>query len=386
MEEEIRKYKKYIYISDKVNPIIEDVCNEQKISLLTRFINKYNLELFLRSELKNLNNIDFLIIDYNAIRNATKENQIVTTLSRIRTLYDVRVIFIMEGATKGNILLGKLFYLGIYNIITAKNDILFKEELEKTLSEKGMTFSTSSKYQIEQSILAINNTTNLIKETYVKVKQVVSIGICSTERHLGATTQAINITKFLSEQLNVRVCYVENNNHQSLIEIFNTSDNDEINYYRETGKIEYQGIDMFMNSNIGEIMNNYDFYVFDFGSMQEMTDNDVTNFLTKDVKFIVSGTKPWELKSLFEAFEKIGNDKGINFIFNFTEKEKRNFFRDNMGAYKENTYFSEYIDNPFIIKNKLMLEKIFKPFILNTNLKEANKKNILNLFKRKKKK
>lgn len=374
--EEIKKYQKYIYISNEINPFIEEVCRENEISLLTRYINEYNLENFLQSELKNLNNIEYLIIDYNAIKNNTKENDIVTALSRIRRMYEIRIIFIMEGAIKGNILLGRLFNLGIYNIVSATNDILFKEELRKTLTEKGMSFANAVKYQLDKNIFAINNNTNVIKETFVKVKQVVTVGICSTERHLGATTQAINITKYLSELLNIKVCYIENNNHNSIIEIYNTVNKEEAIYYEETGKIEYEGIEMFMKSNIGDIMNNnYDFYIFDFGSMDEMNDSDINNFLTKDIKFIVSGTKAWELRYLFEAFEKIGNDKSINFIFNFTEKEKRNFFKDNMGEYKENTFFSDYIENPFIVGNRIYLEKIFKPFILNSNLEEISKKN-----------
>lgn len=374
--EEIKKYQKYIYISNEINPFIEEVCRENEISLLTRYINEYNLENFLQSELKNLNNIEYLIIDYNAIKNNTKENDIVTALSRIRRMYEIRIIFIMEGAIKGNILLGRLFNLGIYNIVSATNDILFKEELRKTLTEKGMSFANAVKYQLDKNIFAINNNTNVIKETFVKVKQVVTVGICSTERHLGATTQAINITKYLSELLNIKVCYIENNNHNSIIEIYNTVNKEEAIYYEETGKIEYEGIEMFMKSNIGEIMNNnYDFYIFDFGSMDEMNDSDINNFLTKDIKFIVSGTKAWELRYLFEAFEKIGNDKSINFIFNFTEKEKRNFFKDNMGEYKESTFFSDYIENPFIVGNRIYLEKIFKPFILNSNLEEISKKN-----------
>lgn len=388
MEDEIKKYKKYIYISNKINPFIEDVCKEQNISLLTRFINEYNLENFLQSELKNLNNIEYLIIDYNSIKNNTKENDIVTALSRIRRMYDIRIIFILEGAMKGNVLLGRLFNLGIYNIITATNDILFKEELQKTLTEKGMTFANAVKYQLDKNVFAINNNTNVIKETYIKVKQVVTVGVCSTERHLGATTQAINMTKYLSELLNIKVCYIENNNHNSIVEIYNTSNKDEVTYYENAGKIEYEGIEMFMKSNIGEIMNNnYDFYIFDFGSMEEMTDNDINSFLTKDIKFVVSGTKAWELRNLFETFEKIGNDKSVNFIFNFTQKEKQNFFKDNMGDYKDNTFFSDYIENPFVVGNKIYLEKIFKPFILNSNLEEVDKKKSwLNKFKRKDKK
>lgn len=384
MEETERTFQKYIYISNVSNPIIEEVCKENKIHLICRYINDYNLESFLQSELTNLNNIDYLIIDYSAINKMTKENDIITTIEKIRRLYELRIIFILEGATKGNTLLGRLFNLGIYNFITATNDILFKEELIKTLSAKGMNFANSAKFKLDNNFFVVNGNSKIVKENYIKVKQKVTIAICSSERHMGATTQAINITKYLSQLPNVNVCYIENNNNNSIIQIYNTSNKEEVNYYEESGKIEYQGIEMYMKSSISEIINDkYDFIVFDFGSMQEMNDSEVNNFLTKDIKFIVSGTKAWELPGLFECFEKIGNDKNINFIFNFTKKEDKQFFRNNMGDFKENTIFSEYIDDPFIVANRLYLERIFNPFILNTDIKEVKKNKFMHLFKKK---
>ena len=42
--EEIKRYKKYIYISKKVIPELEEYCMKNNITLVTRFINEYNLE------------------------------------------------------------------------------------------------------------------------------------------------------------------------------------------------------------------------------------------------------------------------------------------------------------------------------------------------------
>ena len=49
-----KKYKKYIYISKEVKPIIEEYCSQNNISLVTRFINEYNLEKFMQTELRNI--------------------------------------------------------------------------------------------------------------------------------------------------------------------------------------------------------------------------------------------------------------------------------------------------------------------------------------------
>ena len=71
--EEIKKYKKYIYISKQIQPVIESCCSEHNITLVTRFINEYNLEKFMQTELRNLNSVDYLIIDIRAIEKMTNE-------------------------------------------------------------------------------------------------------------------------------------------------------------------------------------------------------------------------------------------------------------------------------------------------------------------------
>ena len=138
--EKIKKYKKYIYISKKIQPIIEEYCSNNSITLVARFINEYNLEKFMQTELRNLNDVEYLIIDLKAIESLTTDDEIVSKITLIRKMYNIRIIILAEGYRYGNLLLGKIFNLGIYNIITATDDIKFKEELKKTLSEEGMTF------------------------------------------------------------------------------------------------------------------------------------------------------------------------------------------------------------------------------------------------------
>ena len=75
--EENKRYKKYIYISKQVQPIIEKYCIDNNITLVTRFINEYNLEKFMQTELRNLNSIDYLIIDLKSIENLTTEDEII---------------------------------------------------------------------------------------------------------------------------------------------------------------------------------------------------------------------------------------------------------------------------------------------------------------------
>lgn len=379
--EEIKKYKKYIYISKKIQPEIEEYCSDNNITLVTRFINEYNLEKFMQTELRNLNSIDYLIIDLKAIENLTSDDEIISKITLIRKMYNLRIIIIAEGYKYGNILLGKIFNLGIYNIITAIEDNAFKEELKKALSIEGMSFGNSIKYKIDNQVIAVNQTTKLIKENYIRVKQTVNIGVIGTERHIGATTMAINLTKYLSELTNIRACYIENNNHNSIINII---ENKEAIYSENTNRITYKGIDMFLKpKNMSDILaNNYNFYIYDYGALNELSEEEKMSFLTRDLKVVVSGNKVWEIPNLINCFQIIGEDISTYLIFNFAKENEKENFRISLGEYwKERATFSEYITDPFTVGNKYFFETILKPYLINTDVTEKKRK--FNLFKKK---
>ena len=379
--EEIKRYKKYIYISKKVIPELEEYCMKNNITLVTRFINEYNLEKFMQTELRNLNNIDYLIIDLQAIENLTSDDEIISKITLIRKMYNLRIIVIAQGYKHGNILLGKIFNLGIYNIVTEIDDIKFKEELEKALSIEGMSFGNSIKYKIDNQIIAVNQTTKLIKENYIRVKQTVNIGVVGTEKHIGATTMAINLTKYLSELTNIKACYIENNNHNS---IGNLIENKEALYSESMNRITYKGIDMFLKpKNMSDILaNNYNFYIYDYGALNELTEEEKMSFLTRDLKIVVSGNKIWEIPNLINCFQIIGEDTSTYLVFNFAKESEKENFRISLGNYwKERTTFSEYITDPFIVGNKYFFETILKPYLINTDVTEKKKK--FNFFKKK---
>ena len=382
-----RLYKKYIYISKEPQAIIEEYCKEHSINLVMRFINEYNLKKFLETELRNLNGVDYLIIDLQAIINSTSENEIVTSIELIRRMYNVRIIIIAEGYKEGNVLLGRIFNLGIYNIVTARNDVIFSDEIEKVFSAEGMTFGNAMKYKINDNMLVINKTTKVVKENIKRAKQTITVGIAGTEKHIGATTVAINIVKYLSELTNVTACYIENNNHNSIYSLVEDESIQTV-YNEVLKKIKYKGIDLYERpENLADILKfEYEFYVFDFGNFTEMTKEEISSFLTRDLKIIVSGNKAWEINKLIEAFMIIGEDRNSYLMFNFVKNEDRENFKESLGKFwKERTYFSEFVPEPFIVGNKHFYENVLKDYLLNSNIEELNeKKGIFNIFKKKK--
>ena len=381
-----RLYKKYIYISKEPRAIIEEYCKEHRINLVMRFINEYNLKKFLETELRNLNGVDYLIIDLQAITTSTSEDEITSSIELIRRMYNVRIIILAEGYKEGNVLLGRLFNLGIYNIITAKNDVIFADEIEKAFSIEGMTFGNAMNYKINDNMLVINKTTKVVKENIKRVKQTITIGIAGTERHIGATTVAINIVKYLSELTNVTACYIENNQHNSIYSLVEDESIPTI-YNEVLRKITYKGIDLYQRpENLADILKfEYEFYVFDFGNFDEMSKEEISSFLTRDLKIIVSGNKAWEINKLIETFMIIGEDINSYLMFNFVRNEDKENFKESLGKFwKERASFSEFVPEPFIIGNKSFYEKVLKDYLLNTTIEEIkDKKGLLNIFKKK---
>jgi len=187
-------FKKYIYVSTKVQVDIENIMNENNIHQTIRFINNYDINNFFRNEIKNLNGITYLILDLASFT-GSKDNDIIMTIKLIRQKYNCRIIILAQGYKQGDFILGKIFNLGIYNIITASDDIQFIEQFKKTITDEGMTFGNSIKYQIDENNINIGSNKTVVKENYIKVKQLVTIGIASTEKHLRSN----NFSNKLSE-------------------------------------------------------------------------------------------------------------------------------------------------------------------------------------------
>ena len=144
-----------------------------------------------------------------------------------------------------------------------------------------------------------------------------------------------------------------------------------------------KGIDLFSKpKNMSDILsNNYNFYIYDYGALNEMTEEEKMSFLTRDLKLVVSGNKLWELTNLINTFQIIGTDINTYLVFNFAKESEKENFRISLGEYwKERTTFSEYVTEPFEVKNKYFFENILKPYLINTDVTE--KKKMFDWFKK----
>jgi hypothetical protein len=380
--------KKILYIG-KLNNQLENIINSnrRKYTIILRIEEEKNITDLYQNKLKNLDQVNILIIDLSNIIHSSSEAEIKNVLDRIRKLYpDLRIILILKGATKGNMIFASAFSMGIYNLINGFTDNEMSDQLELALSDKGMNYGQSSHYIVD-NLSALKKTPGKIIETrYEKIKQDVLIAVAGLTDHIGTTTWSINLLNFFNQLPSIKSCYIEankNNDIKALIE-------DEKTQHLEKSKmIQFKGMDFYYDMNkIADIKaKEYNFLIYDYGSIEKMDINDFNSFLNADFKFLVCGNSIFEEKYMFKFFEKIAGQKlnKFYFIYNFVSEEDKTKVKDDMKYFE--LYFNEYQPNMFELKSKMFLENIFREYITTTDITEEkkNKIDIINIFKKFKK-
>lgn len=144
-----KKIEKLIYVGKSRNNVLENIIAEQNIVVITRLLNEYNITDIFREDLRAINNIDYLVLDLSAFVNSSTNEEILKNLDKLRGNFEFKIIIIASGFRRGSEILAQCFYMGIYNLVTASNDIQMYDQLKICLSEKGMTYAQASQYRID---------------------------------------------------------------------------------------------------------------------------------------------------------------------------------------------------------------------------------------------
>lgn len=366
-----------IYVSkdnERLIGCLKDKINTSEIQTITGV---KHLKRFVLQEMKNLNNFEHIIIDIAGLTDS--EDDIVDSIVAIKSMYSIRIIIVALGYNEGNSTLSKLFGEGIYNFVTATMIDEQKRELLECITVDGKQYKDSVRFRKTEQLTNSKDKV-IIKKEYKKIKQCVTIAVAGSQSHIGITSQAIAITKFLSN-LKLNVCYIQANGKEDIETLENLFD-----ITKKDDFITYENIDMYSkDKTVNAVGYGYDFYVYDMGVLTDITDIDT--FITKDVKVIVSGTKAWEQNNLLEVFNKLEKLQDINFIFNFTPELQKKEITKNMGKFGIKTYFSNYIPDPFMTdENDKIYHNIFKDYIAEKSSKleviTIKKKRILDIFRK----
>ena len=334
--------------------LIYDVCKTNNLGLPQIITGIDSLYRFAVQDLKSLSNYKAIIIDINSTKE--KEDEIVKAVVAIKSMYNVRIIILALGYREGNSLLARLFNEGIYNFVNGADYETQIQQFKLCLSDGGNYYKDAIRFRGE--IANVGKDTVVIKKEYKTLKQYVSIGIAGTENHIGVTTQCLLIAQFFNS-LGMRACYICGRDEIENLEV------DKNRITKKTDNLlVYRGIDLYSKNSSIEAMNyGYDFYIYDLGVL---TEQNIDNFTSKDIKILVGGLKYWEMPNTIPLLTRFEENKGLNHIFNFCSEDIKKEWKD----YYNNTYFSEYTPDPFVLDvNTEIYHDIFKDYIAEKSSK-----------------
>lgn len=172
----------------------------------------------------------------------------------------------------------------------------------------------------------------------------VTIAVVGSTTRIGTTTQALQIVKHILLE-GCTACYIQLNSSdyvQRISEFYTDSVCDD-----EIGMVTYQNIEMYYKQErIADILaKNYDYYIYDFGCISDK-DFTLVQFLEKDIKIAVCGSKANELPQIQTVLELIGN-AAVEYIFSFTSENDQSDIIELMADKRKHTFFTEYIPDPF---------------------------------------
>ena len=362
--------------------LLKDMCEEKAMGF-EYTTNIKDIKLFVNTEVKKLIHIKYFVIDLDSLNNTDKE--IYDSICGMQYMTSARIIVVALGRTADDSLINALLERNVCNIVLSKDTEIAKREIEECMSEQGRkkekiapksktVFAETPVNPIAPPIKP-KSIEHIKKEIPAASKSMITIGVCGIEPHVGTTHHALAITAYLAKQ-HKKACYLESNIHgdiQKMLEVYSDSSK----HIREDGCIDWEGVMLYHDYSFIDVLGKgYQFYIYDYGACRDITSQE---FISNDIKILVSGSKPWEFYNYFKVIEALPEIPDLYTIMNFSIPSQRNvLFVDEL---KDRTFFAEYSPSMFDDEDNFRIyEKIMSGYI--TESKEAAHSNLSKMKKR----
>jgi hypothetical protein len=360
-----------VYVSEFRPDLLDEVCGN--LYMIVTKIRQSNLKKLVIGSAADFSHAGRFVIDLSALKDTTGE--LIEAVSAFRTMYaDTRVIVIADREPDYGSLLPRLFDMGVYDVVMALDGDMLKKCLTTGMSKEDaaeypvkksdLTAPAEDKPEPDKtigyaadepgSVLAREKIT--ANRDFRKHKKFVTVAVCATEPHMGATHHALLIAKFLCGA-GFRACYLEAGERRNIVRLARVY---AVNADERKHLLQFEGVDMYFDFKLSEVVSaGYDFLIFDFGRFDEL---EPASLLTKDIKLAVGGAKAWEMPAYSAVFEAIESCRGVQFIMNHAPPGEHADIISLMGGYK--THFAEYAPYPFASGVNLGIYKeIFRDYL-----------------------
>lgn len=157
--------------SNSTKDLIINVCERLQITILNQ-VDEVDFLQYIKETKVNFKLIKYMIIDLKSLK-GTEENQI-NAICYFKELYPtIRIIILANGYDEQNIILNSLYEKGIYNMINANKIEEVRMELEKCLSDEGISKKEAKRFKKVEEVKT--KKTNKLKEIITKTKTEKSI-------------------------------------------------------------------------------------------------------------------------------------------------------------------------------------------------------------------
>jgi hypothetical protein len=181
-------------------------------------VKETNLKKLIIGSMADFSHASLLVVDLSSAKDTSDE--IIEAVSAFRSMYgETRIVVIADREPPNSPIFARLFDIGVYDIVVSLED----DSMKKSLTV-GMTKDEAAAYQVEKPDLtnnakdvteapAVTPTVDKISANmdFKKHRQFVTVAVCGTEPHIGATHNALLLAKFLSS-IGFRVCYTADGN------------------------------------------------------------------------------------------------------------------------------------------------------------------------------
>jgi hypothetical protein len=364
-----------IFVSELRPDLLDETSG--KLYLIVTKIQTSGLKKLVIGSAADFSHASRFVVDLSALKDTADE--VMEAFAAFKAMYaDTRVIVIADREPEGSPLLPRLFDMGVYDIVRD----LGGDALKKCLTV-GMSKAEAAAHQVEKPDLTARardkpasadlKTTAAsgsqaavapiapgekitANRNFKKHKQFLTVAVCATEPHMGATHHALLLTKFLGG-VGFKTCYLEATERRGIVCLARAY---AVNANERRHLLQFEGVDMYFDFKLSEVIGaGYDFYIFDFGRFGEF---EPASFLTKDIKLVVGGVKAWEMPAYNPVFAATDGYRDVQFVMNHAPPNEQSNIRLLMGAYR--THFPEYAPYPFAAGVNLeMYKDIFGDYL-----------------------
>lgn len=337
-----------LYISSNENINIFDFLINDHGMVIKKLSGTFSLKQFVINDMRSLNHYAYVAIDMKALKDS--EEEIIESVKAFKKMFSSRVIFYIEDIENNEGLIQSLIEQGIYNIISADTVDELNKEIQKVISDIGM-----SKRELQLKLSRVRGINNAYIPEYSFGEKSISIAITGANHKVGTTTMAMNMCNYLSS-IGATVCYVEANTNGHIKELPSAYKGMAV----KENLIIYNGV-KYLSLN-AQSNDKYHFVIYDMGVIKPKIINVIKNKC--DVRVLCATAKPYEIGDYEKAINLL-DDANIYTIFSFVQDIAKSKLKNKYG----DIFFSEYSPNLFgSEKNKDIWERILDKYITKNTI------------------